>query len=519
MADFFEIQLLILVAFCAVALLFERYGLKAENEASSTGSRGKDEDEEIHLGGLSKASNMLGMKYLGIYAVVMGSDWLQGPYVYSLYRDQYQFTERQVAILFVTGFIAAGTSGPFVGVWADQYGRKKLCRIFCLTYAASCLVIQQSFFPILLVGRLLGGISTAILFSVFESWLVAAYQGLPAMLAFSASAPGVKAAVARALSRTMGRASLVNGIVAAVAGIVANWIVGHTDSFRGPFMLSGVLLIVAYFIIGSKWEENYGTPAAGGTAAVAAGEFAKLRQAIGIIRREPAFMVLGLTQTCFEGSMYLFVFLWVPSLQDAGSGSLPLGYIFSSFMISMMLGSIVYTTIATTAKVAPDTGLPTNGHANGHSGSRNEELDTLVVLHAKLAALVCGVAALLFAYSATGSTMSAENRFWAFCAFEACVGMYYPIMGMLRGTLVANEVRATLSSLFRVPLNIFVTVALLTGVSSARHLVFAGCSVLLAVASIACAVVLIKRAEEPSAAAAAQPEVENGERSHSSYED
>jgi hypothetical protein len=145
--------------------------------------------------------------------------------------------------------------------------------------------------------------------------------------------------------------------------------------------------------------------------------------------------------------MYLFVFLWVPSLQEAGGAGLPLGYIFSAFMISMMLGSIVYTTIATTAKVSSaDTSLPTNGHVTGHTAPRTEELDSLVVLHAKLAALVCGVASLLFAYSATGSSMLAEHRFWAFCAFEACVGMYYPVMGMLRGTLVANEVRATVSN-------------------------------------------------------------------------
>ena len=71
-----------------------------------------------------------------------------------------------------------------------------------------------------------------------------------------------------------------------------------------------------------------------------------------------------------------------------------------------------------------------------------------------------------------------------------------------------------LSSLFRVPLNIFVTGALLTGVSSARHLVFAGCSVLLAVASLACALVLVKRADE----SASTPPVENGERAQT-YED
>jgi len=51
---------------------------------------------------------------------VVGADWLQGPYVYSLYRDQYKFPERLVAVLFVTGFIAAGLAAPLIGAWADQ---------------------------------------------------------------------------------------------------------------------------------------------------------------------------------------------------------------------------------------------------------------------------------------------------------------------------------------------------------------------------------------------------------------
>jgi hypothetical protein len=183
-------------------------------------------------------------------------------------------------------------------------------------------------------------------------------------------------------------------------------------------------------------------------------------------------------------------------------------------------------------------GLPTNGHATGYIAPRTEGRDSLVVLHATLAAFVCGVASFLFAYSATGSSTLTEHRFWAFCAFEARVGMYYPVVGMLRGTLVANEVRATVSNASFEPYSRlsciltnewvllaalvalpsatehFVTVALLTGVSSACHLVFAGCSVLPAVASLACALVLVMRAEESSAA---QP-VESRERV-STYED
>ena len=40
--------------------------------------------------------------------------------MYSLYREQYAFSERLVAILFVTGFVSAGLAAPLVGVWADQ---------------------------------------------------------------------------------------------------------------------------------------------------------------------------------------------------------------------------------------------------------------------------------------------------------------------------------------------------------------------------------------------------------------
>ena len=50
----------------------------------------------------------------------LGADWLQGPYVYSLYREQYAFPERLVAVLFVIGFLSAGVTAPLVGAWADQ---------------------------------------------------------------------------------------------------------------------------------------------------------------------------------------------------------------------------------------------------------------------------------------------------------------------------------------------------------------------------------------------------------------
>ena len=52
--------------------------------------------------------------------LLTGADWLQGPYVYPLYHEQYAFPERVVATLFVTGFLSAGISAPLVGAFADQ---------------------------------------------------------------------------------------------------------------------------------------------------------------------------------------------------------------------------------------------------------------------------------------------------------------------------------------------------------------------------------------------------------------
>ena len=171
---------------------------------------------------------------------------------------------------------------------------------------------------------------------------------------------------------------------------------------------------------------------------------------------DPILLVLGLTQTIFEGSMYLFVFIWVPTLQESSlsPSSLPLGYIFSAFMVSMMLGSLLYTFI-TAHWYPPSTSTGLQRHvrsASVGSSSPSSQGDSSLVLHAQLSSLVCAASAVTFgACVRVGKGKGEEGehlKFWAFCLFEACVGMYYPVQGMLRGSFISNEHRATVSSLF-----------------------------------------------------------------------
>ena len=115
---------------------------------------------------------------------------------------------------------------------------------FCVTYTITCMCITVPSLPILFFGRVLGGLSTSILYSAFESWLVSSSNHL--------------ALHQSALSNILGRATLINGIVAAIAGVASNKLVSTTFTFKSPFIASGALLVFAWVVINRTWHENRG---------------------------------------------------------------------------------------------------------------------------------------------------------------------------------------------------------------------------------------------------------------------
>lgn len=119
-----------------------------------------------------------------------------------------------------------------------------MCQAFCITYTLACASTFFNFLPILYLGRVLGGISTSILFSAFESWLISSSNNL-----------GLDQGE---LGSIIGRAMLVNGFVAFSAGVVSNKLVGTFETNTAPFLASGIVLMVSWVIIKSLWAENYG---------------------------------------------------------------------------------------------------------------------------------------------------------------------------------------------------------------------------------------------------------------------
>jgi MFS family permease len=172
----------------------------------------------------------------------MASDWLQGPYVYALYKA-YGFTKLEIGQLFVAGFSSSMVFGTFVGALADKLGRKRMALLFCVVYGVSCGTKLWNNFIVLMVGRLLAGIATSLLFSVFEAWLVTEHHG--------------RRYSEDSLSRTFALATFSNGLTAIGAGVAAS-VVAKVGGYVAPFLLALVVLILAGVLVARGWTENYG---------------------------------------------------------------------------------------------------------------------------------------------------------------------------------------------------------------------------------------------------------------------
>lgn len=364
--------------------------------------------------------------YLAVYLLAVSADWLQGPYVYALYAH-YGFAKTDIGRLYIAGFASSAVFGTFVAAVADKYGRRNNAFLYCLLYVASCLTKHSSSFYWLLLGRVLGGVAYSILSSAFESWMVYEHRSR-----------GFDAGL---LSSTFARGQFWNGVVAILAGQVSGWFAARYGKVM-PFDVSIAVLVLLAALMAATWNENFGDEMQS-----VHGGFARAWTSL---LSDEKILLLGVSQSAFEGAMYTFTFVWTPALQMASGqvGEIPHGTIFSSFMAATMIGSNLFSYWSRSVRV--------------------EVLMRNVFL----------VGAMLFI--ATAISQRIEVVYGSFLLFEILCGIYFPGMATMRAPYIPEESRSALLTFFRVPLNLIVVVALYEDMSVSK--VFAVCAFLLMVA-------------------------------------
>jgi MFS family permease len=336
--------------------------------------------------------------YLVVYTCAYFSDWLKGPYLYKLYESR-GMTENEMIVLFCAGFGSSAIAGPFVGMLADGFGRKKMCIAYFVMYIISALLTIQQNFVILFLGRLLAGIGTSLLCTVFESWMVSNFKR--------------NQYSQELLEDTLSKSTTYNSMSAIAAGIVAQIAVEYLG-YDGPVLIAIVPLACGMLICYWGLESDHDQ-----TSTVNFGFQGSLRS------MNINVWIICMTQSIFLATMYIFVFLWTPALESPG---LPHGFVFSTFMVMISIGAQIYRTVA----------------------HRLEFIPYWILF--STAAVMIGIVA---------AKDNTKVLFLIFCMFEFICGVMFPTYGALRSVYIEEEHRTTVMNIFRIPLNVFVVILLL----------------------------------------------------------
>lgn len=287
--------------------------------------------------------------------------------------------------------------------------------VFCILYTFCCITKLSSSYGILMVGRVLGGISTSMLFSTFESWYV--YEHTE-HFGFPSEWIGV----------TFSTTTFWNGLLAIIAGVIANF---TADSMGfgpvAPFVVACFPLILCGILVTRTWSENFGSRNQQKLAT-------SCLEGFKLIVNDKKIFLLGGIQTMIESCMYIFVFLWTPVLMPSHP---PLGMVFASFMVAIMTGSSCYTLLLSKGYKAED------------------------VLRMCLILLTGSLSICCFSVSQDASMTETVITYAAFLALELSIGMYFPAMSVTKSQVIPESHRANVMNWFRVPMNIITCATLL----------------------------------------------------------
>ena len=423
-------------------------------------------------------------EYLVVYLVIMLADWLQGTNMYTLYSGY----GVSVSTLFLTGFSSSLVFGTFVGLLVDEYGRRKACILFCvLEIVINALEHVPNMF-LLLVGRVLGGISTSLLFSAFESWMVAEHRkrGYPEEW----------------LAGTFSMAAAGNGAVAVIAGLLAQVAADYRGDI-GPFQLAIALTFVALgFVL--RWPENYGAAGDAPPAGVASSVATSLRTASDAIAGDKRVALLAAVSALFEGATFTFVFMWVPALigKYPYAGDLPTGLVFASFMVAITTGGVLYGLFVGDG--------PPKALLTSHDAVERFSFAVLLAAAAAMAVPTLGADAALLPQGAPKLAGFAVTVA-AFLLLEVCVGCFNGSAGTMRARYIPDDVQGAVMNLSRVPLNVLVVAGTTMADYAPAQVAFGAVSATFLLGAILQGVLVSELAPAaPKAAASSPKKTKNG---------
>jgi len=462
----------------------------------------------------------LRLNYLLATLVIMLADGLQGTHLYVLYEG-YGFN---VASLYALGFITGAVTTPITGPLIDRFGRKKSAILYCVLEMGINLLEQYPFLSGILLSRMVGGITTNLLSSVFETWLdtefrnrrIAIKSGVDSdeitddatTSTLDSKADDFYDTTAKNEYELIMRDSVIISNLASIAsGYLAHLLAekyGSVGPFQGAVSCTGIALIV----ISLLWKENYGMCSAStcaedkGEGKVSNKDFSNhvesgsktvmeyMKEAIAVFRSNPKVLSLGIIQGLSAGSLQIFIFLWSPTLQIFSAdnkmdttindsdvhtslrsyfywavdsiGNPAYGLIFGAFMAAGVSGGLCAPSIRRVVGL-----LFTNEERAPALQTIHLDTEGTSVRPMELEFLIgmnyifAAVLMLVPSFLSTSSPESFSIALVVFLTYEFLVGITMPCEGVIRSLYLPSDGRATMMMVPRMVVNVAVSVGVL----------------------------------------------------------
>jgi MFS transporter, MFS domain-containing protein family, molybdate-anion transporter len=361
----------------------------------------------------------------------------------------------------------------------DRLGRKKAALLYCALEVGINLLEQFPFLSGLIVSRVVGGVTTNLLSTVFETWLDTEYRNR---------------GFAKAEYETLMRDSVVVSNLAAIASGYLAHVLAESFGPVGPFEGAVTCTGVAFAVIAVLWGENYGKLGEEDQAKKSSLE--ELKDTLTFIKSDSRVLRVCITQGLTLGSLHIFIFLWSPLLKEFaagtkgnvwgldGHGDPAYGLIFGAYMAAGVVGGLCSPVCRklVTLLLSPLTkaSVPETVTVDGEGDIRPMDVE----FQGALCYFICAL--LLLA----PSIMSASNEYtftvalFSFIAYEFSVGIYSPCEGVMRSIYIPPESRGSIMTVPSIIVNVAVAIAVVSTESIPRQAALCMISVLMMTCAI-----------------------------------
>lgn len=409
----------ILITICAILLIIELFTILAKEYKSDSYQDNNISMNRTLQNNMSYPSliiinkNKLKTDYLLAYLLARAAMWAKAPYIYTLFMSVHKFSFVEIGRLYLVDAVSALIFGPITGQLADKYGRKKFCRFYNYSVLINIILRLLGDRLTAYLAQIVTGFGSGLINTTFEAWVVS--ESDREFMGYGKEAE-------RFRRKLFVKANLYDEIISILILIICAVVYSYLGIYA-PFVISFTFSLLSLLVIAKNWKEN----------ALSKSETI-MAQMKGALRefKKGEVLGIGLIEGIVMACLNMFLFSWTPILKQSTSGGMNPGFIFTSMVLTMIVGTKICKLL-------------------------------IVYLYCDYFISITGCLFLQGIFLIlTYYKDSFLERLIFLCAFDGLIGFYNPVNSVLKSKILVEKYRALLMNLFRVPLNIYVIIVLLT---------------------------------------------------------